>query len=197
MESILVSIEKIRPYHANARLHPPEQIEKIIRSIGLTGFDQPIVTDKSFVIVKGHGRLLAAQKMGLTKVPVIILDVSKDVADKARLIDNKSSESSYDLEVLLAEINRFEDEIFDTGYNPDEFKELLNQLEADTAIADYDWNSLDDAEKEEDNEDNEEATITLKFEIPANKKSLVLGFLGVKSTKPNLLGNALSKLCEN
>ena len=198
MESIQVSIDKIRPYHANAKLHPPEQIEKIVRSIGLTGFDQPIVTDKDFVIIKGHGRLMAAKQMGLAEVPVVVLDIPKDVADKARLIDNKASESGYDLEILLAEIGRFEDEIFDTGYNPDEFNELLSHMERDAAIAEYDWDSLDGAEKDEESEEEgeeEEKKITLKFEIPASQKSAVLDFLCVKSTKPNLLGDALLELC--
>lgn len=196
MEAVLVGIEKIKPYHSNAKLHPQEQVDRIIRSINLTGFDQPIVTDKEYVIIKGHGRLIAAQQMELTEVPVVVLDVPKDVADKARLIDNKSGESSYDMELLFQELSRFESEILDTGYNEDELKNLANQLEHDSAIAGYDWDSLDEAEKE-DSSGEEDGEIILKFAIPASMKEDVLSYFDVESDKPKLLGEALLKLCGN
>lgn len=196
MESVLVDTDQIKPYRANAKLHPQEQIDRIIRSINLTGFDQPIVCDTSYVIIKGHGRLLAAQQMAMKQVPVIVLDIPKDVADKARLIDNKSSESGYDLEILLAELSRFQDDnIQDTGYDEDEFKDLMNKLEQDSAIADYDWNSLDGAEKGDDSEGGEEGEIVLKFAIPSSMKETVLEFLNVESDKPAVLGEALIELC--
>jgi ParB-like chromosome segregation protein Spo0J len=195
MEPVLVDIDQIKPYRANAKLHPQEQIDRIIRSINLTGFDQPIVTDTSYVIIKGHGRLLAAQQMELKQVPVVVLDVPKDVADKARLIDNKSSESGYDLEILLKELSRFQDDnIIDTGYDQDEFKDLMSKLEDDSVIADYDWNSLEGAEKGDDSA-GEEGEIVLKFAIPSSMKEAVLEFLNVESDKPAVLGEALIELC--
>lgn len=197
MESVMVAVENIKPYRANAKLHPQEQIDKIIRSVELTGFDQPIVTDKEYIIIKGHGRLIAAKQMGLKEVPVVVLDVPKDVADKARLIDNKASESGYDLELLLTEISRFEqDNILDTGYSHDEYKELLSHLEQDSLIPETDSDGLDEGEKGDDSGD-ERQTIVLKFVIPSDKKEAVLEFLGVESTKPKVLGDALIKLCEN
>lgn len=124
-------IEELKPYRLNAKLHPQEQIKKIIRSIELTGFDQPIVVNKKdHSIIKGHGRLEAAIQMGMITVPVIVLDVSQDVADKARLLDNKSAEGDYDIEKLLKELTRFQDDIYDTGYGRDELDQLLAQLES-------------------------------------------------------------------
>ena len=126
-------IEELKPYRLNAKLHPQEQIKKIIRSIELTGFDQPIVVNKKdYSIVKGHGRLEAAIQMGMVTVPVIVLDVSQDVADKARLLDNKSAEGEYDIEKLLKELTRFQDDIDATGYGRDELDRLLMELESQT-----------------------------------------------------------------
>jgi ParB-like chromosome segregation protein Spo0J len=128
---VLMSPDKLKPYSNNAKLHPIEQVEKIVRSIGLTGFDQPIVVNKEdneLVIIKGHGRLLAAQQMNLKEVPVIVLEVDKEIADKARLIDNKSAEGDYDLESLITELDRFRDDLPDTGYDEDELEKLIGEL---------------------------------------------------------------------
>lgn len=128
-----LAIEELKPYRLNAKLHPQEQIKKIIRSIELTGFDQPIVVNKKdYSIVKGHGRLEAAIQMGMVTVPVIVLDVSQDVADKARLLDNKSAEGEYDIEKLLKELTRFQDDIDATGYGREELDKLLMELESQT-----------------------------------------------------------------
>ena len=135
-------INEIKPYKNNAKLHPQEQIDKICRSIALTGFDQPIVINSNNIIIKGHGRLLAAKQLGLTDVPVIVLDVPDAVADKARLIDNKAGESEYDLDLLVKELTKFSEEITDTGYDTEEFNKLVMKLEDETAIANYDWDSL-------------------------------------------------------
>lgn len=126
-------IEELKPYRLNAKLHPQEQIKKIIRSMELTGFDQPIVVNKKdYSIIKGHGRLEAAIQMGMVTVPVIVLDVSQDVADKARLLDNKSAEGEYDIEKLLKELTRFQDDIDATGYGREELDKLLMELESQT-----------------------------------------------------------------
>ena len=123
----LFPIVDLKPYKLNAKLHPQEQIEKIKRSIQLTGFDQPIVVNFNGYIIKGHGRLEAAKQLGLEYVPVIVLDIDDDVADKARLLDNKSTESDYDIDKLLRELTRFKDSLLDTGYSDSEFDKLLSE----------------------------------------------------------------------
>lgn len=83
------------PYENNAKRHPAEQIEQIKESIKEFGFNDPIAIDKGNVIVEGHGRLIAAQEMGLEKVPVIRLDELTEEQRKAyTLVHNKLTMNS-------------------------------------------------------------------------------------------------------
>ncbi len=98
-----VSIDDIKPYVNNAKLHPQEQIEQIKESIRLLGFDDPIAIWKNGEVIEGHGRLIAAQQLGMKEVPVIRLD---DLTDEQRreytLIHNKLTMNSGFDEALLA-----------------------------------------------------------------------------------------------
>lgn len=69
----LMPIDKVIPYHANIKKHPDKQIDRLASMIREYGFDVPIVVDKDGIIIKGHGRLEAAKKLGLEKVPVIAM----------------------------------------------------------------------------------------------------------------------------
>ena len=133
MEIEQLDPKQLKPYPLNAKKHPPEQIEKLVRSINLTGFDQPIVVNKEddeYVIVKGHGRYLASLQMNLKTVPCMVLEVPKIVADQARLMDNKSAESDYDIELLIKELSKFNsEEIIETGYDETELNKLILELE--------------------------------------------------------------------
>ena len=112
-----VSIDSIKPYAGNAKLHPQEQIDQIKRSIELMGFDDPIAIWKNGEIIEGHGRLIAAQQLGMDKVPIIRLD---DLTDEQRrayaLIHNKvTMNSGFDVEILnleLAEIGEIDMQSF-------------------------------------------------------------------------------------
>jgi len=72
--AVMVMTEGITPFHKNMKLHPEEQIVKLAFQIQEHGFDQPIVVDKDMVIIKGHGRWLAAKYLKLKKVPVVVRD---------------------------------------------------------------------------------------------------------------------------
>lgn len=97
--------EDLTPYAANAKLHPDEQVKHIANSIREFGFRQPIVVDADNVVVIGHGRLLAAKKMGLEQVPVVRADDLTEAQIKAlRLADNKTNESKWDFAELEAEL---------------------------------------------------------------------------------------------
>jgi DNA modification methylase len=128
-----LSLKDLKPYPLNAKKHPPEQIEKLVRSINLTGFTQPIVINKEgdeLVIIAGHGRYLASLQMNLKTVPCMVLEVPKIVADQARLMDNKSAESDYDIELLIKELSKFNsEEIIETGYDETELNKLILELE--------------------------------------------------------------------
>lgn len=102
------------PYEANAKKHPDNQIDKLIKSIEKFGWTQPVVVDKDFVIIAGHGRTLAAIKMGREKVPVIVrADLTKAEADALRLADNRVTSTEYDQAAIQAELQRLADELAD------------------------------------------------------------------------------------
>lgn len=96
---------ELKPYAHNAKRHPDDQVEHIANSIREFGFRQPIVVDADNVVVIGHGRLLAAKKLGLEQVPVVRADDLTEAQIKAlRLADNKTNESEWDFGLLDAEL---------------------------------------------------------------------------------------------
>jgi ParB-like chromosome segregation protein Spo0J len=99
----LVETDLIIPYEKNAKKHPATQVEQIAKSISNFGFNVPILVDKANVIVTGHARYLAAQKLNLKQVPVAVLEkLTPEQIKKFRLSDNKVAESKWN-EVLLIE----------------------------------------------------------------------------------------------
>jgi len=106
----MIDTNKIVPYEKNAKRHPDNQIDIIASSIDKFKFDQPIVIDENNVIIKGHGRLLGAKRLGLKSVPVIIrTDMTEAEKKASRLADNKSNESDWDWELLNVELDELKD----------------------------------------------------------------------------------------
>ena len=100
---------QLTPYPANAKKHPADQVQHIANSIKAFGFRQPIVVDADNVVVIGHGRLMAAKKLGLESVPVVRADDLTDEQIRAlRLADNKTNESEWDFAELEAELAELE-----------------------------------------------------------------------------------------
>jgi len=105
MNVIQMRVQEITPYERNAKKHPEEQVEHIANSIREFGWQQPLVVDKNDVLVIGHGRLLAAKKLGLKTVPVIKTEDLTDEQIRAlRLADNKTNESDWDFDMLDFEL---------------------------------------------------------------------------------------------
>lgn len=95
------------PYAKNAKLHPTEQIDRLAATIKRFGWDQPIVAERDGTIIKGHGRRLAALRLGLTEVPVWVRDdLSKEEADAARIADNAAFGMQYDTRAMQEELSR-------------------------------------------------------------------------------------------
>lgn len=102
-------IAKVIPYDKNVKNHDETQVRKIAKSIEEFGWDQPIVVDGNGEIIKGHGRRLAAEYLGIKKVPVVVrTDLSPEAVKAARIADNRVAESSIDTSMLQEELRSIE-----------------------------------------------------------------------------------------
>lgn len=70
----LVSTDKLIPYVNNARTHSPEQLTKLRSSLREFGFINPVIIDKDFNVIAGHGRLMAAKAEGIKEIPCVFVD---------------------------------------------------------------------------------------------------------------------------
>ncbi|WP_394474894.1 site-specific DNA-methyltransferase [Ralstonia mannitolilytica] len=127
---------KLVPYARNARTHSDAQVAQIAASIAEFGFTNPILAGSDGVIVAGHGRLAAAQKLGLELVPVVVLDHLTPTQRRALVIaDNRIAENAgWDDELLRVELEALQVEGFDldlTGFDADALAELLAGDEPD------------------------------------------------------------------
>lgn len=98
-------IESVIPYELNAKIHNVTQVEKIATSIKEFGWDQPIVVDAEGIVIKGHGRRLAAISLGYKMVPVLCRsDLTEEQVRAARLADNRVALGDIDSELLKQEM---------------------------------------------------------------------------------------------
>lgn len=104
-------LDSIIPYEFNNRKHSELQVNRIANSIAEFGFNQPIVIDEANIVLVGHGRLLAARKLGLTKAPTYQILGLSEVKKKAyRILDNKlQNDSTWDFNNLELELGFLED----------------------------------------------------------------------------------------
>lgn len=120
-------VDKLIPYSKNAKKHDETQIANVAESIKQFGFVQPVVVDKNGVIVIGHCRTLAAKKLGMKTVPCVMVDELTDEQVRAlRIIDNKTNESPWDMELLSDELADIDLSGFDFDFGidlPEESKE--------------------------------------------------------------------------
>jgi DNA modification methylase len=123
-------IDSLIPYANNARKHDENQIKQIASSIKEFGFNNPVLIDKDNGIIAGHGRVLAAQRLGWTEVPTIALEHLTETQKKAFILaDNRiAMNSSWDNELLAIELEALNGEmdLTDLGFEPGEINKLLN-----------------------------------------------------------------------
>src|SRR4249919_3812647 len=107
-------IDKLIPYARNARTHSDAQIAQIAASIAAFGFNNPILVDTKAGIIAGHGRLLAARKLQLQEVPVIVLDHLSETQKRAYILaDNQLAlNAGWDEELLRIELTALQEEDF-------------------------------------------------------------------------------------
>ena len=126
-------VDTIRPYEGNAKIHTEEQVASIAKSIAKFGFDQPIVVDGAGVIIKGHGRHLAAKHLGMEKVPVIVrMDLTASEANASRLADNRVAVGDVDTNLLNEELMKIaedDNELLDAmGFSEKELDFMTSDL---------------------------------------------------------------------
>lgn len=134
LESLEVS--KLIPYARNSRTHSEEQVIQIAGSIQEFGFTNPVLVGTDNDIIAGHGRVMAAKKLGISKVPCIRLGHLSDAQKKAYIIaDNKLAlNAGWDEELLGVELSELREQDFDlnlTGFDGDEIERILNPSEID------------------------------------------------------------------
>lgn len=139
----LVSVSKLIPYINNARTHSVEQINKLRSSIREFGFINPVIIDKNFNVIAGHGRILAAKEESITEVPCVFVDYLTDAQKKAYILaDNRMAmDAGWDEELLRVEIESLQGEDFDiglTGFDEKELADLFKDTQTDVKDDDYD-----------------------------------------------------------
>lgn len=128
-------VASLTPYARNSRTHSDEQVNQIAASIAEFGFTNPVLIDATGGIIAGHGRTMAAAKLGMTTVPCLRLGHLSEAQKRAYVIaDNKLAlNAGWDEETLAMELRDLADMDFDlslTGFANDELEQMLAELDA-------------------------------------------------------------------
>jgi hypothetical protein len=125
-------IGELKPIERNPNVHPEEQIQKFIAGINEYGFLVPLLVNDAREIIAGEGRFLAAQRIGLTEIPGIVVDHLTSTQVKAfRIFDKKLCETPWNtglLTELLAEIEGDGGNMDALGFNEGELSRMLDEL---------------------------------------------------------------------
>lgn len=139
MNIVQMKVSDIVPYGKNAKKHNKTQIDNVAESIRQYGFVQPVVIDRDGVIVIGHCRTLAAKKLGMKEVPCVCVDeLTPEQVAALRLVDNKSNESNWDMDLLGEELGELDLSAFDfdwgfgeEDYSPDDYDDSFSLPDGD------------------------------------------------------------------
>ena len=137
MKIVNKNISDIKPYENNPRINV-DSVDKVANSIKEFGYRVPIIIDKNNVIVAGHTRLLAAEKLGITEIPCIVADdLTEQQINAFRLVDNKTTEfSDWDYEKLKEELYALDMDLSEYGFEKisEEFQKNCRQMNITTII---------------------------------------------------------------
>ncbi len=167
----MADIETLIPYARNARIHTDGHVAQLAGSIREFGFNVPVLIDEDRNVIAGHGRLLAARKLGMTEVPVAIASHMTEAQRKAYIIaDNKLHDnSSFDYTLLQLDLDELKEGGFDLallGFEDVEVNFASSGWESDIDIPEGDGVNLDGIpsniriEVKNDDEDGAKAAIT-------------------------------------
>ena len=114
-EMTQVPIERLIPYINNARTHSPEQIKKLRASLREFGFVNPVLIDRDYNVIAGHGRIAAAREEGFTEVPCVYVDHLTEAQKKAYILaDNRMAmDAGWDEELLKVELESLQEMAYD------------------------------------------------------------------------------------
>lgn len=140
----LVPTDKLIPYVNNARTHSKEQITKLRSSLREFGFINPVIIDRDFNVIAGHGRIEAAKAEGITEVPCVYVDHLTEAQKKAYILaDNRMAlDAGWDEELLAVELSELQDLGYDlamTGFDEKELVDLFSdKTDSDAKDDDFD-----------------------------------------------------------
>jgi len=152
---VMKPLSELRAYQFNARLHDGAQIDALKRSIKEFGFTNPVLINSSGRIIAGHGRMKAADELGMSELPCLVLDLSERQARAYTIADNQLPQmASWDFDMLAVEIDELKDLGFDIstlGFNAEELTEMLGSP-----------NEMPEISEEEDEKAEKDTTICPK-----------------------------------
>ena len=159
----LVDIDKLVPYANNARTHHKEQILKLRSSLREFGFVDPVVIDKNYTILAGHGRIMAAKEEGIKEVPCVFVDHMTEAQKKAYILtaNRTALDAGWDEELLAVEMEELQNLGFDLGLTGFDEKEIADLF------------AIDSDEAKEDNFD-----VDAELEKPCKSKTGDIWHLG-------------------
>ena len=145
-EMQLVNIDRLVPYQNNARTHSPEQINKLRASLREFGFINPVIIDRDFGVIAGHGRIAAARAEGITEVPCVFADHLTEAQKKAYILaDNRMAlDAGWDEDMLRVEIEALQGSDFDlmlTDFDDKELADFFGTGDDDAKDDDFDLSS--------------------------------------------------------
>ena len=184
------------PYALNSREHSDEQVAQIAASIRAFGFTNPVLIDDASNLIAGHGRVMAARKLGMTEVPAIVVTGMDERKRRALIIaDNKLAlNASWDMEALLVEVRDLGDAFGELmGFSDDE---LAGMLRANMEDVEVELPELADGERAP----FQQMTFTLhddqaeQIKAAIEKAKAMAPFVDTGNENGN--GNALARICE-
>lgn len=187
------AIGALMPYARNARTHSDSQVGQIADSIRQWGFTVPVLIDEAGTIIAGHGRVMAAAKLGLADIPTVVARGWTDEQKRAYTIaDNKLTENGgWDLSVLAAELGDIGADLRPlVGFSPDELRDLS------IGVPEADFPDIPDAERG----DFRALTFTLhkdQAELVGEAIRAAKAQGAFDGPNPNANGNALARICES
>ena len=117
-----IDIKKLKPYENNAKIHSEKQIDKLVESIQEFGFISPVLIDRDLNVVAGHGRIMAAEKADIQKIPCVFIEGLTESQRKAYILaDNRLAEfGAWDMDLVQAELSDLDG--IDLGFDIDSFE---------------------------------------------------------------------------